>query len=255
MIKAELHAHTADDPLDRIPYTSTELVDRAAALGYQALAITLHERQLDVRRLEAYAADRGVMLIRGIEQSVAGKHVLLLNFTRAAENVRTFDDLSRLRQREPEGVAIAPHPFFPGQTCLARHLEEHATLFDAVEWNAMFTRHINFNVAAAEWARRHGKPIVGNGDIHRLHQLGTTFSLIEADMDPHAVCAAVREGRLTVQTTPLSLARAVSTMADLLWEDARRASGVNSSRKAEERPCPRRGAAAPLSDLPSSLLP
>src|ERR1051325_656837 len=45
MLKVELHTHTSDDPVDRIPHTVTQLIDRAAFLGYHALAITLHERQ------------------------------------------------------------------------------------------------------------------------------------------------------------------------------------------------------------------
>jgi hypothetical protein len=38
----------------------------------------------------------------------------------------------------------------------------------------MFTASLNFNYPAEQWARRHGKPMVGNGDVHRLRQLGTT---------------------------------------------------------------------------------
>src|SRR6266853_674567 len=112
MLKVELHTHTADDPIDRIPYTTVELIDRAAALGYDALAITLHEHQLDVRRWEGYAADRGVVLIPGVERTIEGRHVLLLNFTPATEHVRTFADLSRLKTRE-HGLVVAPHPYFP----------------------------------------------------------------------------------------------------------------------------------------------
>ena len=63
-------------------------------------------------------------------------------------------------------------------------LTRHAHLFDAVEWNGMFTRTVNFNVFAERWAQRHGKPIVGNGDVHRLEQLGTTYSLVDADPHP-----------------------------------------------------------------------
>ena len=56
VLKVELHSHTADDPHDRIPYSAEQLIDRAAALGYDALAITLHDRQLDLARLAPYAA-------------------------------------------------------------------------------------------------------------------------------------------------------------------------------------------------------
>jgi predicted metal-dependent phosphoesterase TrpH len=214
MLKTELHAHTADDPLDNIPYSSLALIDRAAALGYAALAITLHDQRLDPRPLASYAADRGVVLIPGIEKTVEGRHVLLINFSRAAEGVTSFDDLAALKASEP-GLVIAPHPFFPGGTCLGRLLDRHAGLFDAVERNAMFTGTLDFNVAAECWAAAHGKPVVGNGDVHRLYQLGTCYSLIDAVPDPDAICEAVRNGKVVVEAEPLSLARAVRTMADL----------------------------------------
>ena len=80
MLKVDLHIHTSDDPIDRIPYSTFELIDRAAALGYDALAITLHDVQLDVTPFNASAAARGIVLIPGIERTVEGRHVLLLNF-------------------------------------------------------------------------------------------------------------------------------------------------------------------------------
>src|SRR5262245_61262287 len=132
MLKVDFHTHTADDPFDRIPYSTTQLIDHAAALGYDALAVTLHERQLDVQELIPYAAERRLVLIPGIERSINGRHVLLLNFKSGAEQVRTFDDLTRLKRQQP-GIVIAPHPFFPSSCALGRDLERHAALFDAVE--------------------------------------------------------------------------------------------------------------------------
>jgi predicted metal-dependent phosphoesterase TrpH len=156
-----------------------------------------------------------VVLIRGVERSIEGRHVLLLNFRQDAEEVCTFADLARLKARQG-GLVVAAHPFFPGRTCLRGKLEQHASLFDAVEWNAMFTRDINFNAPAARWAARHGKTVVGNGDVHRLPQLGTTYSLIDAEPEADAICAAVVAGRVEVVATPLSLWTAARTMADLL---------------------------------------
>ena len=71
-------------------------------------------------------------------------------------------------------------------------------MFDAVEYNAMFTPVVNFNILGERWARRHGKPMVGNADVHRLEQLGTTFSLVDAAPDPDAICAAIAAGRVEV---------------------------------------------------------
>jgi predicted metal-dependent phosphoesterase TrpH len=217
MLKVELHSHTADDPHDRIPYSTTQLIDRAAELGYDALAVTLHDRQLDLQPLDAYARNRGVTLIPGIERTIRGKHVLLLNFKRGTEDVHSFEDLASLRQRDPGGLVIAPHAFFPHPACLRDLLEEHSGLFDAVEYNAMFTPSLNFNRAAIRWARRHGKPVVGNGDVHRLRQLGTCFSRVDAEPTADAICAAIRAGKVEFEARPLSWVEAGSLMSDLLF--------------------------------------
>jgi predicted metal-dependent phosphoesterase TrpH len=218
VLKVELHAHTADDPLDDIPHSTRQLIDRVAVLGYQALAVTLHDRQLDVRPLESYAARRGVTLIPGIERTIEGRHVLLLNFSRATEEVATFEDLARLREREA-GLVVAPHPFYPIGASLREMMDRHAPLVDAVECNAMFTASLDFNRKAARWAQAHGKPMVGNGDIHRLRQIGTTFSLVDAEPTPDAICAAIKAGRVRVSAQPLSWLSAGIAMGQLLVGD------------------------------------
>ena len=220
LLKVELHTHSADDPVDRIPHSTHDLIDRAAALQYDALALTLHERQLDIRPLAAYAAARGITLIRGIEATVCGKHVLLLNFSDRAEQVSTFDDLARLRARE-SGLVVAPHAFFPASSALRGALDSCPELFDAVEWNAMFTRTMNFNRAARRWAAQHGKPMVGNGDVHRLYQLGSCYSLVEAERHPDSICAAIRGGRVRVEARPLTTFQAGRVLCDLFGSDLR----------------------------------
>src|SRR5262249_38924336 len=166
MLKVELHTHTIDDPIDAVPHSALDLIDRAAGLGYDALAITLHEKQLDLQRFQPYAGEQGIVLIPGVERTIEGSHVLLLNFRYGADTVRTFAELARLKPQQ-RGLVVAPHPFFPSTTCLGRDLERHTDLFDAVERNAMYTRLIDFNRPAERWAARHGKPVVGNCDVHR----------------------------------------------------------------------------------------
>ncbi len=234
MLKVELHAHTADDPIDWIPHTSCELIDRAAALGYGALAITLHDRRLDPRLFAHYAAERGIVLIPGIERTIQGRHVLLLNFGPAAEDVRSFDDLARLKRKE-NGLVIAPHPYFPGRSCLGHLLDRHGDLFDAVERNAMFTRALDFNLRAERWAAAKGKPIVGNGDVHRLHQLDTCYSLVDTAPDAEEICNAIRNGRVVVKAEPLSVMRAALTMADLAAAQLRSRRRTGLLRPASER--------------------
>ena len=232
MLKVELHSHTSDDPVDRIPHTTTELIDRAADLGYDALAMTLHDAQLDLSPWREHALRRGLVLIPGIERTIDGRHVLLLNFSPRAAQVQSFDDVAALR-REERGLVIAPHAFFPTSSCLGRELmDRHADLFDAVERNAMFTREVDFNRAAARWARAHGKPMVGNGDVHRLRQLGTTWSLVDAAPNADAICDAVRAGRVRVEARPLSWAAVASIIGSLAKADLARAYYARKNRYA-----------------------
>jgi len=207
MLKIELHAHTDHDPLDRIPHSSRDLIDHAADLGYHALAITLHDRFYDPAVDAAYARERSIVLMPGIERTVGGRHVLLINFPPAAESVRTFDDIARLKSHSA-GLVVVPHAFYPTGTSLGRLLDVHRTLVDAIEVNAMYTRWLNFNRRAVDWALAHGKPLVGNSDLHRLEQLGSTYSLVDADAHPDAICQAIRAGRVRIQSQPLTSLRA-----------------------------------------------
>jgi predicted metal-dependent phosphoesterase TrpH len=184
MLRVELHAHTADDPADLIPHSTSALIDRAAALGYDALAVTLHDRQLDLAPWRRQALERGIVLIPGVERTIQGRHVLLLNFPPAAERVDTFDALRALKRRFG-GLVIAPHPFYPARTCVGGEMNRHADLFDAVEWTWFYTSGTRqFNDWAADWARAHGRPVVANADVHRLWQLGTTYSMVDSVPEP-----------------------------------------------------------------------
>lgn len=208
VIKTELHAHTALDPLDYIAHSTRDLIDRAAGLGYGALAVTLHNRYYDPVEDAAYAKARGVVMIAGVERTIDGRHLLLLNYPAACAEVASFDELRALRQRHPDGLVVAPHAFYPIGSSLGSLAERHRDVIDAVEVNSMFTRWLDFNAPAVAWARRHGKPLVGNTDLHLLDQLGTTYTLVDATPDATAICAAVRAGRVQVRSNALSSIRA-----------------------------------------------
>jgi predicted metal-dependent phosphoesterase TrpH len=216
VLKVDLHLHTAEDPVDRISHTAEDLVRRAAGLGFGALAITLHDSQFADPRVSACARELGVTLIPGVERTIEGRHVLLLNFSaRAVESVRTLADLPRLKA-SAHGLVIAPHAYFPGNSCIGRALDAHADLFDAVEWSYFWTRAINFNARAARWAAAHGKAIVGNSDLHDLRQLGRTYSLVDAPPDPSAICDAIRQGRVELHTTPVPLVELVDVFTRVI---------------------------------------
>ena len=222
MLKVELHCHTGIDPSDYIPYSTRQYIDRAAELGFHAVAVTPHDAYFEPGTDAAYAASRGVTLLAGIERTIDGKHVLLLNFPRDCNRVTSFADIAALRSAYPRGLVVAPHPFYPNPSALRRKLvEQHAHLFDALEVNALYTGLFDFNAAAIRWAREHGKPLVGNSDLHLLDHLGITYSLVDAEPTPDAICDAIRAGRVQVRTRPLSNLDAGWTFARMVVQGLR----------------------------------
>lgn len=206
LLKADLHLHTGDDPLDYVPYPSEEMIDQAAALGFQVMAITNHDFMSHNEELAAYAASRGIVLVPGVEATIESRHVLLYNFDYWADPPRSFDDLYRLRKANPQMIVIAPHPFFPSQFCLQGKLLDHLELFDGIEYSHFYMKKMNFNKKAVELARRSRRVLVGTSDSHFLWQIGATYSYVEVkERSLAAVLDALRRGRVEVYSDPLRM--------------------------------------------------
>jgi predicted metal-dependent phosphoesterase TrpH len=218
LIKTELHTHTNADPADKIAHGVRHLVDHAARLGYGAVAITLHDRYFDPSEDSAYAQQQGVVLIAGIERTIRGRHVLLVNFPAQCARIRDFDELAAFKSAHPRGLVVVPHAFYPIPSALGtRLMDAHAALIDAVEVNAMHTRMLDFNRRAITWARANGKPLVGNTDLHLLAQMGSTYSMVDAPAEADAICDAIRAGRVTTHATPLSSVQAARLFSQVVW--------------------------------------
>lgn len=197
-LRCDFHLHTLDDPHDHHVYhTAFELLDKAAALGYDVLAITLHNRQLESRSISEYAAAKGILLLSGIERDIEGCHVLLIHYPKAiAESLHTFEDLRKAKR--PEGLVIAAHPFFPGDVSVGENLIRHRDLFDAVEVSGFYHRAWDPNRKGRTAAAALGLPLVGNSDTHTLEQFGTTWSEVECERTPESLVAAIKSGRVRV---------------------------------------------------------
>lgn len=220
-LKADLHTHAGGDPMDlALRYQPNELVESAASRGLTCLAITSHVKFIFDPRTAAFARERGVLLVPGVESIVEGAHVIILNPDPAQAEAATFAELRALGRRD--AVIIAPHPFFPMPWSLHSQLEKNADLFDAVEFCGLYFRGMNWNHRAVKTASRLGLPMVGSSDTHMLPYLDTTFSWIEAEeASTPAVVEAIRAGRVTYETRPNSWGFAVRRGVQLLrdWKE------------------------------------
>jgi hypothetical protein len=203
-LKADLHIHTSEDPKDKVRYSARQLIDYASQRGFDVLAITNHNFYTYNDYLRDYAARKRVLLISGIELSVEGKHVVLLNNTdNASQKIQSLQDLRGYKNKN--SLVIAPHPYFPMYQALKSKLEEYIDIFDAIEYTHFYFHRINYNKKAERKAREFNLPLIGVSDAHLLHQVGLTYSLIDAEKTPEAVIGAIREKRIQVVTQPLRL--------------------------------------------------
>lgn len=204
-LKCDLHLHTKEDPRHQLSYTAKELIDAAAGHGYDVLSITNHNIVTYNSDLAAYAEERGILLIPGVEATVMGKHVLIYGVDKMDEkwDSLTFFDLKRLKAAG--AFIVAPHPFYPNYNCLGNLVERFSTLFDAVEYSHLYTRKVNFNLKAQEFAKKHQIPILGLSDTHSLKQLNYTYTLLDADKDMNSIFQSIKEDKVTIVTRPAKL--------------------------------------------------
>src|SRR5919201_5497206 len=78
-IKIDLHIHTLDDPKDAVDYSAHQLLERARALGFRVLAITLHDAVFDRQEVFDDAAAMGILLIPAAGMRLHGADVIVLN--------------------------------------------------------------------------------------------------------------------------------------------------------------------------------
>src|SRR6266404_2617339 len=208
-IKVDLHIHTLDDPKDVIDYSAHQLLERAQALGFGVLAITLHDAVFDRQEVFADAAAMGILLIPAAEVRLCGADVIVLNVT--ADEVaalKNFDVLRQLRARRGTSVfTIAQHPFYVLGGSIGSRLFEEMDCFDAIECCHFHKGLLNPNRRAKKAARRFGKRLIATSDAHRLNAFGHHYTSIPrpAALTAENVFAVLRKGRLRLTSPPCSM--------------------------------------------------
>jgi predicted metal-dependent phosphoesterase TrpH len=201
--RVDLHNHCQGDPQDSLRHTIFEHIDEAKKSALDAIAITWHRRVCTDEAAYAYARERGMLLISGMEADVEGKHLVVLGLREGdLAGKPTWDEIRALRARKPGVLIFAPHPFYPHPSCLNNRINGNDDCIDAVEWCALHVHwlpsRISPNLRAARWAHRHGKPLLACSDAHSIAAIGRNPSLVEADaLTEEAILDAVRAGRIS----------------------------------------------------------
>jgi predicted metal-dependent phosphoesterase TrpH len=215
-IKIDLHIHTLDDPKDAVDYSAHQLLERASALGFRVLAITLHDAVFDRQEVFADAAAMGILLIPAAEMRLHGADIIVLNVTaHEMAELKSFDDLRQLRARRGSSIfTIAPHPFYRFGGSIGSRLLREIDCFDAIEFCHFHMGLFNPNRRAEKVASRFGKPLIATSDAHRLHAFGRHYTsiLMPPALTPENVFATLRSGPLRLTSPACSFTDLVSAI-------------------------------------------
>ena len=197
-LKCDFHVHT-----DSGRYSFETLIKSMSKKRYDVVAITNHNKVTFNNYYKRYAKKRNIFLIPGVERTVEGKHVLLLDIKKeVSDKIKTFEDIRKQKQKNGFFV-IAPHPFnYFVKASLRNKLIENLDLFDAIEFSSVYTRFINPNRRAVKIARKENKPMVGNSDTHFLGQLDKTFTYIDSDVNIDSIFSKIIKKQTYIVTRP-----------------------------------------------------
>ncbi|MCK5023653.1 MAG: hypothetical protein KAS04_05755 [Candidatus Aenigmarchaeota archaeon] len=183
-----------------IKYSPQDLIHVAKKQGYDVLAITEHGETYFPQSIRKEAANSGILLLPGIEAYLGSErdHVLVINTDKyPAKSIKDIKDFRIWAENDCDrGNTLigAPHPYYYDKCCIGDKLEENIDLFDFIEYSFFrsFFLPTDPNEPALEIAEKYNKPILGTGDIHRLWQFGSTYSVVKAKKNPYDVVSVIK---------------------------------------------------------------
>jgi len=215
MLKASLHIHTIEDHLEGhlIKYNVYELIDWAEQLGFKVLGLTCHKKLVCQEDYIAYAANKGILLLSGIElqmkKGIKRNDLIILNVApeeaAVVEKIDSFKKLADYKKKHQEIFILAPHPLATRLISMGKKkLVKNIELFDSVEHCWCYSRRfLNSNRKTKKVTEKFNKPLVATSDAHFLKYFNTDYVLVESDaLDPESFFSAIRRGSFINITEP-----------------------------------------------------
>ncbi len=199
MILADLHVHTIFSSDASIH--PKVLVDKLYSHPYiKAVAITDHNTVKGYYKVrELASAYEDVLIIPGIEVSTSKGDILLLGVSEVPPQPWIVEDVISFT-RDKGGLAVVAHPYRAfGLGDAAKNYD-----FDAVEiLNGGCPPHLNS--LAEKLARAMRLPGVAGSDAHRLEELWSVYTEIQASMELEEVLKAIKRGLVRVASAEKSI--------------------------------------------------
>jgi predicted metal-dependent phosphoesterase TrpH len=197
-LKIDLHLHT-NYSLDA-KTTLDEAICYAKKRQLDGIAVTDHDTVEGACRL---AKEKDFLIIPGIEVSSRQGHILGLNIT---EPIPPKLDIAETveRIRSLGGLAVIAHPSVVIKTGLGARIDS-ALGIDAVE--VINASALPFSIStylSRRLARRLRVPETAGSDSHYPDEIGSAYTIIDADPNRDDVMEAIRKGKTEPFGKPIS---------------------------------------------------
>jgi hypothetical protein len=198
VLSVELHTHSSLSYDGRDSVES--LLEAAAAVGLDGLAVTDHDEIEASLDAAARAPEFGLVGIPGMEVTSDAGHVLALGVEELVPEGLTFQaTLDRIH--DLGGIAVVPHPFQESRSgVLANISREELTTADAIEvYNSRLLTG-RANRQAEQFARENDMPMTAGSDAHISEMVGRATTTVGTDeRSADAILEAIADGRTTVE--------------------------------------------------------
>ncbi len=183
-LKIDLHVHTCYSR-DSVT-TLKEVVTYSKRLGLDGVAITDHNTLKGALRLKTH----DIIVVPGIEISTLNGHLLGLNVTTPIPAKLNIEEAIH-RIHEAGGIAVAPHPSVFYKSPPSRQINS----YDAIEvMNASSIPFQVFTYLSKRFATRLGLPQTAGSDSHYAPEIGSAYTIVEADPDVDEIVGAIKKG-------------------------------------------------------------
>jgi predicted metal-dependent phosphoesterase TrpH len=185
-LKIDLHVHTCYSSDSSI--TLKQLVSFAKKRGLDGVAVTDHNTVEGALKLKT----RDILVVPGIEVSTSNGHLLGINVTTPIPAKLGIEETIRLIH-EAGGIAVAPHPTAFYKSPPSRRVSS----YDAVE--VMNASSVPFSVLthySRKFAEGLGLPQTGGSDSHYAPEIGSAYTVVEADAAVDEIVSAIKKGNV-----------------------------------------------------------
>ena len=192
-LKIDLHVHTCYS--DDAESSLREVILYAKKKGLNGIAITDHDTTKGAKLALRLVKKRGLVVIPGIEVTSLQGHVLALNLTIPIQpKLGLVETVERIHTAG--GIAVAAHPL----VFIKSHIKQRvasASNLDGVEVinSSAFPFFLSTRLSR-RLAEKLNLPQTAGSDAHHASEIGTAYTIIDADSNVDEIAEAIRKGAI-----------------------------------------------------------